>query len=227
MNSDTAKDTTYPVSKQLNMHFSPFEDRLVVQAQRSDNSEVHMLLTRRMVMLVLKQLLGKLPELTGLEKTPAVYWQEVLQMAHQEAMEAKATADKALAQEIEQKQAAAAEAAQADPATADAAPEPTETRSPVPENLFLATELTVQTSDEKLTMAFKGLPMPDAMVKPSQHEPIFAMPLQVENVHQLIELLIAKCEEAQWHLPLELPWMDAPEAGGLGGADRKYSLRHH
>lgn len=218
--TDKSKDTTYPISKQFNMHFSPFEDRLVVRAQRIDQTEVYMLLTRRMVMLVLQQMLGKLPELTGLEKTPAVYWQEVLQMAHQGAMEAKATADRALAGE---KQAAA----DAQPAASQSSADDKQSAPPVPENLFLATELTTQVDGEQLTLAFKGLAMPEAMVKPRQPEPVFAIPLQVENVHQLIELLIAKCQQAQWHLPLELPWLEAPDAGNVGGGNRKYSLLHH
>jgi hypothetical protein len=75
-----------------------------------------------------------------------------------------------------------------------------------------------------VTLAFKGLPMPDAMVKPSSYQPIFAIPLDVDNVHQLIELLISKCEQAQWHLPLELPWIEPPEADG---GHKKYSLRTH
>lgn len=224
MATHKSTDTTYPISKQFNMHFSPYEDRLIVRAQRIGGSEVYMLLTRRMVMLVLQQMLGKLPELTGLEKTPAVYWQEVLQMAHQEAMAAKATADKALAEELEQQK---AQADEADADASDEAPGTPEAKSPVPENLFLATELTTQVSGEQLTLAFKGLAMPDAMVNARLPEPVFAIPLQVENVHQLIELLIAKCQLAQWHLPLELPWLEAPDAGAVGGSDKKYSLLHH
>jgi len=218
--------TTFPLSKKFNIHFSPFEDRLVVRAQRSDKSEVHMLLTRRMVILVLKQLLDKLPELTGLEKTPAVYWQEVLQMAHQEAMQAKAEADRARAENLEQKQAAAGESAST-PVPSDEQSAAFDATLPAPESLYLAIELTTQVSGEQLTLAFKGLPMPDAMVKSSQTVPVFAVPLQVENVHQLVELLIGKCQEAQWHLPLELPWLDAPEAGDMGGGNKKYSLLHH
>lgn len=218
--TDIRKDISYPISKQFNMHFSPYEDRLIVRAQRTGGSEVYMLLTRRMVMLVLQQMLGKLPELTGLEKTPAVYWQEVLHMAHQGAMEAKATADKALADE---KQATA----DAQPAASQGLADDKQSTAPVPENLFLATELTTQIDGEQLTLAFKGLAMPEAMVKPRQPEPVFAIPLQVENVHQLIELLIAKCQQAQWHLPLELPWLEAPDVGNVGGGNRKYSLLHH
>jgi len=224
--SNKTGDTSYPVSKQFNMHFSPYEDRLIVRAQRSDGSDVYMLLTRRMVMLILQQMLAKLPELTGLEKTPAVYWQEVLQMAHQEAMEAKASADKVLAdkaltEEKDQKQAPGADEAQ--PATQDTNAEP-ESASPAAENLYLATELMVQTGEERLTLAFKGLPMPEAMVEPRPYLPIFAIPLEVDNVHQLIELLINKCQQAQWHLPLELPWIDAPNEGE---GNKKYSLRQH
>ncbi|HDZ08737.1 hypothetical protein [Pseudohongiella sp.] len=219
MTTQNPKDTTYPISKQFNMHFSPYEDRLVVRAKRVGDSEVHMLLTRRMVMLILQQLLNKLPELTGLEKTPAMYWQEVLQMAHQEAMASKVAADK----EIADRQMAA---------QADNAEERKEVESGAsdgadsgPEHVFLATELAVQSGDERLMLAFKGLPMPDAMVKPSQFVPIFAIPLEVENVHQLIELLIDKCQQAQWHLPLELPWIEPPTEDT--GNNKKYSLRHH
>ena len=50
------------------MHFSPYEHRLIVRAQRIGDTKVLMLLARRMVMLILQQLLNKLPELTGLEK---------------------------------------------------------------------------------------------------------------------------------------------------------------
>jgi len=214
------KDTTYPITKQFSMHFSPYEDRLIVRAQRTDGTEVHMLLTRRMVMLVLQQLLNKLPELTGLEKTPAVYWQEVLQMAHQGAMASKAAADKEIA---DQQAAARADLPAADDATV-AAPEASNPTDVVPEHLFLATELLVQAGEESLTLAFKGLPMPDAMVKPSQYQPIFAIPLEVDNVHQLIELLIDKCQHAQWHLPLELPWIEPPNGDG---GNKKYSLRYH
>lgn len=215
--SDKSNDTSYPISKQFTMHFSPYEDRLIVRAQRAGDSEVHLLLTRRMVMLVLQQMLAKLPELTGLEKTPAVYWQEVLQMAHQGAIEAKATADRALADE---KQAAA----DAQPVATQTGEDDVKPATPVPEQLFLATELTTQISTEQLTLAFKGLAMPGAMVKACQPEPVFAIPLQVDNVHQLIELLIAKCQQAQWHLPLELPWIESPDGGSKG---KKYSLRPH
>lgn len=215
--TDKPKDTTYPISKQFTMHFSPYEDRLIVRAQRAGDSEVHLLLTRRMVMLVLQQMLARLPELTGLEKTPAVYWQEVLQMAHQGAIEAKATADRALADE---KQAAA----DAQPVATQTGEDDVKPATPVPEQLFLATELTTQISTEQLTLAFKGLAMPGAMVKACQPKPVFAIPLQVDNVHQLIELLIAKCQQAQWHLPLELPWIESPDGGSKG---KKYSLRPH
>lgn len=218
--TDKPKDTTYPLSKQFNMHFSPYEDRLIVRAQRVGGADVHMLLTRRMVMLILQQLLAKLPELTGLDKTPAVYWQEVLQMAHQEAMASKAAAD----QEIAERQ--AAEKAEQVPAanSEEAGHEAAEVDDDAPKHVFLATELMVQSGEERLTLAFKGLPMPEAMVKPSQYQPIFAIPLEVDNVHQLIELLIDKCQQAQWHLPLELPWIEPPNAEGGHG---KYSLRSH
>lgn len=200
--------TNYPVSEQVDITFSPLEDRLVVNVRRRAADAVTLLFTRRMTILVLQQLLGNLPELTGLGKTPGAYWQEVLQMAHQKAMQAKQQADLAAAETRSKK------------AEQDADGGGTESNEPAPSALFLATELTTQRGDAMLTMAFQGLPMPDAMISPRQHQPVFAIPLQLDNVHQLIELLITKCQEAQWHLPLELPWLQAPLAqpvspGGL------------
>jgi hypothetical protein len=235
-------DTVYPISQQISINFSPYEDRLILRTARGASVPATVLLTRRMVIMVLQQLLGRLPELTGLDKTPGVYWQEVLQMAHQQAMQAKAAGDRA-AQDRAAEDKAAGEQGQtardtpvpetAGGATSEAAsggatetagltpPGPADTsqqQNPAPPALFLASELIAQVRGKQLTLAFKGLAMPDAMVKPSRHEPVFALPLQVDNVHQLIELLMVKCQEAKWHLPVDLPWLEsattpAPAAG--------------
>ncbi len=190
-------DTTYPLSGHINIAFSACEDRLVINAERPHHGPVHLLLTRRMSMIVLQQLLVKLPELTGLGQTPAAYWKEVLQMAHQKAMQAKLDADSA-------KVAAKAEQfGQASASDKDAAAAKAE--------IFLATELTVKLDDKQLILAFKGLPMPQAMTQASAQQPVLAMPLAPEHVHQLIELLIKKSQAAHWHLPLDLPWLDSPE----------------
>ncbi|MEB2400358.1 MAG: hypothetical protein OZ927_12530 [Alcaligenaceae bacterium] len=191
-------DVTYPLSTDINIVFSAYEDRLIVNAERPRHGAVHMLLTRRMTMIVLHQLLTKLPELTGLDQTPAEYWQEVLQMAHQKAMQAKRDTDKA-AEGAAGPQDGEAEGA-AD-AAADAAPQAA---------IYLATELIIKLDDKQLILAFKGLPMPKAMTQASAHEPVFAMPLSPDHVHQLIELLIKKAQDAQWHLPLDLPWLESP-----------------
>lgn len=200
-------DISYPLSTNINIVFSAYEDRLIVNAERPNHGPVHMLLTRRMTMIVLHQLLTKLPELTGLDQTPAEYWQEVLQMAHQKAMQAKRDTDQA-AEESAGLQAGDGERGDAAEATA--------TEAPVP--IYLSTELIIKLDDKQLILAFKGLPMPQAMTQASAHEPIFAMPLSDDHVHQLIELLIKKAQDAQWHLPLDLPWLDspAPQATTLG-----------
>ncbi|RTZ43174.1 hypothetical protein EKL30_09825 [Candidimonas sp. SYP-B2681] len=193
-------ETSYWLSKQLNITFSPYEDRLIIRAERGKHGVANLLLTRRMVMIVLNQLLGSLPELSGLNKTPAQYWQDVLQMSHQQAMEAKTEADDATAT------AAAAQVATEAPAKPDAEAVPKQTASPA---IYLATELTVQRDDKQLVLAFRGLPMPRAMTDPCKHESVFASPLQLDHVHQLIQLLITKAQEAQWHLPLDLPWLES------------------
>ena len=188
--SEKPADINYPVSKKLNINFSAYEDRLLVNAERIGIDDVTMLMTRRMTIRVLQQILSRLPELSGLNKTPAAYWQEVLQMSHQGAMEAKTRADKV----------------QAEHKPLSAKPgEPSK-------GIYLATELTVQFSADRLTLAFRGLQMPDAMTKAAQHVPVLAIPLSLDNVHQLIELFITKAREAHWHLPVELPWLESPKA---------------
>ncbi|WP_151704842.1 hypothetical protein [Nitrincola alkalilacustris] len=204
MADDTA-ETTYPVSKQLNITFSPYEDRLILQADRGPHGRLCLLLTRRMVMLVLQQLLNKLPEMSDLDKTPSQYWQDVLKMSHQQAMDSKRENDET-----------AREAASGSPETTSTQTEPaTHTsdtdKSAMPDSppLYLATELSLRHQDKELYLAFKGLPIPQAMTHPCAHEPVLATPLQVEHVHQLLELLISKAQDAHWHLPVNLPWMDS------------------
>lgn len=194
--SEPAKNQTYPLSQKLNVSFSALEDRLIVRADRMQAEPVIMLFTRRMTMLVLQQTIARLPELSALDKTPAAYWQDVLQMAHQQAMQAKTEADKMAAKPSD---------------TLDAdKPKPA---SGEKQAIYLATELTVQVNpNHRLTLAFRGLQMPDAMTEARPHLPLLAIPLTVDNVHQLIELLIVKCQEAQWNLPLDLPWLSSPAA---------------
>jgi hypothetical protein len=198
-------DVTYPLSKKLNINFSAYEDRLLMKAERAGIDDVTLLMTRRMTMLVLQQVLSRLPELSGLDKTPAAYWQEVLQMSHQGAMEAKTRADKA---EVAQKSAEAV-AEKATQTASDTVVESAE--PPAALGIYLATELTVQVKGDRLTLAFRGLQMPDAMTKASQHVPVLAIPLSLDNVHQLIELFITKAREANWHLPVDLPWLESPK----------------
>jgi len=199
--SDIPADLTYPISEHIDITFSPYEDRLLIRATRKNAGLATLLCSRRMTILVLQQLLGNLPELTGLGKTPGAYWQEVLQMTHQKAMQAKQAADQVAAEQRSQHEPLAAPGVQA---AVDAT-------MPPDAAVYLATELTTQRGETTLTLAFKGLSMPDAMLNPRQHEPVFAIPLQLDNVHQLIELLINKCQEAQWHLPLALPWLKSAE----------------
>ncbi|TFH75449.1 hypothetical protein E3V39_04870 [Gammaproteobacteria bacterium LSUCC0112] len=208
-------DITYPLSKKLNINFSAYEDRLLVKAERIGIDDVTLLMTRRMTMLVLQQVLSRLPELSGLDKTPAAYWQEVLQMSHQGAMEAKTRADKA---ESEQKSAAADAEKAANADKDESLAQDNDKKSAEPsadpkgeQGIYLATELTVQVKGDRLTLAFRGLQMPDAMTKASQHVPVLAIPLSLDNVHQLIELFITKAREANWHMPVDLPWLESPK----------------
>ncbi|MFA7670255.1 MAG: hypothetical protein WCX93_12995 [Burkholderiaceae bacterium] len=193
-------EATFPLSTSLNIVFSAYEDRLVVCSKRVNRDPVNVLMTRRMTIIVLAQLLANLPELSGLDKTPAQYWQEVLQMAHQTALESGRDAR--------------AEGNEAEPQTQGAtgrkarkARKTGKLEGPI----YLATSLTMQRRDDQLIMAVTGLPMPRAMTEPCDRESLFAIPLQVENVHQMIQLLIDRAHEADWHLPLNLPWLESPK----------------
>lgn len=205
--------TTYWLSKQLNITFSPYEDRLVLRAQRAQNDMVKVLLTRRMVLIIMQQLVTSLPELTGLNKMPAQYWQEILQIAHQGAIQVKKDADNAETDRAARKGQPASTSARADSGVGAGR------HAEIP--IYLATELKTRRADKELILAFNGLPMPRAMTIPSAQESIFAAPLKVEHVHQLIELLINKSNEAHWHLPVNLPWLENPsikDATSLGTA---------
>lgn len=199
----SSQDATFPLSTNLNIVFSAYEDRLVLRSRRVNRDPVNVLMTRRMTIIVLAQLLANLPELSGLDKTPAQYWQEVLQMAHQNALESGRG---------ERGEAAAGRQAPGGGAKAAAQGAPAAKKKPgkLEGAIYLATSLTMQMKDDQLIMALTGLPMPCAMTEPCEREPLFAIPLQVENVHQLIQLLIDKAHEADWHLPVNLPWLESP-----------------
>ena len=197
------QEATFPLSTSLNIVFSAYEDRLVLRSRRVNRDPVNVLVTRRMTIIVLAQLLGNLPELSGLDKTPAQYWQEVLQMAHQTALESGRGEKSAEAPDATVSE---------DSAAKEQKKTTTEAKKPgkLEGAIYLATSLTMQRKDGQLIMAFTGLPMPSAMTEPCDREPLFAIPLQVENVHQLIQLIIDKAQEADWHLPLNLPWLESP-----------------
>jgi hypothetical protein len=189
---------TYPVARQFSVGFNPVEDRLVLVTELKEQGSTTLLLTRRMVMLMLKQVLNRLPGLTGLDQTPARYWQEVLQLTHQQAVEqhrqeteARHTAEQASVQHAEDDTTA--------PDTADIEPAPAS-------RMFLATELTCQQASDRLHLAFRGLPMPEAMLKNGHQRPVLALSLEATHVHQVLQLLITHATKANWHLPVDLPW---------------------
>lgn len=194
---------SYPISQQVKVSFSAFEDRLIVRARRLEVEPATVLLTRRMTLLILQQLLKGLTEISELGKTPREYWHDVLEMSHQQAMQAKKTQD--------EEQAQASETGDSEGKADELLVDDEALRQG---DIFLATELTVQAREKELMLALKGLPMPDAMIQRAKHEPILAIPLQRENVHQMIELLMSRAADAQWHLPLELPWQEAESQPG-------------
>jgi len=59
-----------------------------------------------------------------------------------------------------------------------------------------------------MQLAFKGLPVPEAMQTPSAHVPVLALLLDATHMHQVVELLINHATRAMWHLPVDLPWLE-------------------
>ena len=191
------QDAAFPLSTSLNIVFSAYEDRLVLRSRRVNRDPINVLLTRRMTIIVLGQLLANLPDLSGLDKTPTQYWQEVLQMAHQTAL------DSGRSSKAESKEKAESE-------VGEPSKKPAKKPGRIEGAIYLATSLTMQRKGDQLILAFSGLPMPAAMTEPREREPLFAIPLQVEHVHQMIQLIIDKAQEADWHLPVNMPWLESP-----------------
>jgi|GEM_PF-1131232 hypothetical protein len=198
------QESNYPLSDHFTLGFSAYEDRLLLSTQRGQFGAATLLLTRRMTVLVIRQLLSKLPDLSGLEKTPHAYWQEVLQMAHQRALAEQASS---VAKEAAPDSAAAAAVEESAGGSEDSG------QSTDEPDLYLATEITSELREKRLLLAFKGLPLPKAMHTSCSHEPVVAFTLEPEQVHQFLELIIVKSTEAQWHLPLDLPWLEPVNAG--------------
>lgn len=202
--------SSYPLSHQISIAFSELEDRLVIRSQNTNGQMVWLLLTRRMTLVLLKQLLEQLHRISHLEQTPAQYWLEILQMDHSQAMQAKRETDeKALAYSgpLPAKSSLNPSSTPPPAATKTAAATASTQRQ-----LFLASHLQLEKYPKYVLLAFKGLAMPQAMVTPSRHVPVFALRLDRDHLHQLIRLIIAKAHEAHWHLPVEIPWLKTPEA---------------
>lgn len=200
--NDTTTDTNYTLCTELVFSFSLYEDRLIAQALRKGTALSYVLFTRRMTMLVVQQLLKTLPRLTDLGRTPAEYWQETLRMNHERAMKAREPVNALHQQPLS-----------AEPSV-EAVPAVTHDTNL---SIFIATEITIKFEEHQVIMAFRGLPMSQAMTQPQSTVPLFAIPLQVDHVHQLIELLIVKAREAQWHLPVELPWLEPLKPSDVSG----------
>lgn len=65
-----SQQSTYPLCQQFSIGYSAYEDRLMLTTELPEAGHTTLLLTRRMVLLLLKQILNKLPALTGLELLP-------------------------------------------------------------------------------------------------------------------------------------------------------------
>lgn len=197
VSTSEASSTSYPLATNISFSFSAYEDRLILTPRLQQGEPLQLLMTRRMLLLTLQQCLKHLPAVAGLNQTPAHYWQDVLQLNHQSAIQQQGQAQ----------------------STRDSVSHSTQK---TPENntldkdsaprIYLATEIFVQPRIEQkqCNLGFKGLKLPEAMTQPQPHEPLVGLSLTVDNLHQLIHQLVTQAQTAQWHLPLDLPWLNTP-----------------
>lgn len=64
--------------------------------------------------------------------------------------------------------------------------------------LFLATKVDIQQKTEGFVLAFTGLSLPDAMVKAQPHQPVFAIPFNVQKLGRFSTLLQQKIHQSGW-----------------------------
>lgn len=188
--------TSFSLATQLKFRFSPYEDRLLLSSSLKKGGSMTVLMTRRLVLLTLQQLLKQLPVVTGLEQTPSHYWQEVLQLNHQKALQQR--------QVEARKNLADTSSTQAESETSFAPVEKSTAE------LYLATEVVCELQPESriLNLGLKGLKLPEAMVQAQPNQPLVAFSLNEDNLHQVIHQLVTQAQQAQWNLPLNLPWLD-------------------
>jgi len=201
---------TYPVGHQLDIGFCPFADRLLLKARRMRRSDARLQITRRMTLLVLQQLLQQLSTMSGLDKTPIQYWQDVLRMAHEQAMAEKSRVDEQRAQSTVVNVPTDTVSGDRITITGHGGEDQVRPVSPGVDE-YLATDLAVKLSSDELLLAFRGVPVASPVSRAAEPVPVLAISLKSEHVHQLIRLLISTAAKAQWHLPVDLPWLDDPQ----------------
>ena len=182
---------TYPLCQRFSLSYSSFEDRLILAADRPSDS-VKALLTRSITIKIMTNLLTHLPLFTQLDKMPRALWQEALNISHQQALNMEKETKQAFMQQYVQSKTFNVQQTSQNTAS--------ETK------LFLVTEVQSQRKDNQLLLGFSGLPLPDALTIPQQHSPIFALALESQHLHQLLQLFLNKATEAQWNIPFDLPW---------------------
>ena len=195
-----SNSVSYPLCHRFGLSFSSFEDRLILSSELS-TGPVRVLLTRSIVIKIVKSLLTHLPTISKLDRTPRALWQEALNLSHQQALK----------QQDQTKQLPTDTSLKSGPTTYNVNPDPNTTT--IETKLYLATDVNSQPQDQHLMLGLIGLVIPQAMVTASPHLPILALALETQHLHQLLQMFLNKATEAQWNIPVDLPWMtEAPAA---------------
>ena len=189
-----SSSVTYPLCHRFGLSYSAFEDRLILSTELP-TGQVRVLLTRNIVIKMIKNLLTHLPTISKLDKTPHALWQEALSLSHQQAIQ----------QHDQTQKLQAATSLPSGPTTYNVNSD--NNMATIETKLYLATDVNSQPQGQHLLLGLVGLAVPQAMLSASPHTPILALTLETQHLHQLLQMFLNKATEAQWNIPLDLPWM--------------------
>jgi hypothetical protein len=164
---------SFSLVHQLQLQYSPFEDRLILSTHAHDKRTIRLLITRRLALPLFARLVSFSQE--------ANHWDEPFATqatgSESQAEQGTNTTDTATQRQ-----------AQAAPLAEDAF-----------DPLYLATQVHFEQQGEHLAVAFEGLVLPDAMQQAQPHVPVFAFQLNGADLHKITHIFSRELEQARWN----------------------------
>lgn len=171
---------SFSLVHQLQLQYSPFEDRLILSTHGHDARTIRLLITRRLALPLFERLLSFSQE--------ANYWDEPL-----------ATQAPSAALDSQQAKHATQASARLEHETEHPAESATPALDDALAQMYLATQVHFEQQGEHLAVAFEGLVLPDAMQQPQLHVPVFAFQLNGADLHKITHLFNREMERARWN----------------------------